>query len=65
MTDSEREAHIKDLGDQLMQAYAQWEATGCFSAKGEVIALRERMEAAIASRSPAQVASMELARGLN
>lgn len=57
MNNSELEAHIADLGKLMESAYAKYEATGCFSARGEADALRLRMEAAIASRSPEQVAT--------
>ena len=65
MTDSERELHIKDMGDKLNAAYAQYEVTSCFADKGSALGFKCRMEAAISQRSAAQVARMECARGLS
>lgn len=64
MTDSQRETHIKSLGDKLNAAHAQYEVSHCFADKGEALGIKCRMEAAIAARSPAQVARMEAERGL-
>lgn len=64
MNNSELEAHIADLGKLMQAAYARYEASGCFNDLGEAHAWRMRMEAAIASRSPLQVAAMEAERGL-
>ena len=62
---NEHEAHIKRLGEQMMQHHAEWAATGCFAARGSADGCRLQMERAIAQRSPLAVASMEAERGLS
>ena len=64
MNDSELEKHIEDLGLLMVAAYNRYEVSGCFADRGEADGWRLKMEAAIASRSPAQVARMESKRGL-
>lgn len=64
MTSPELEAHIEDLGLLMVAAYNRYEQSGCFSDRGEADGWRLQMEAAIASRSPAQIDSMERARCL-
>lgn len=59
MNNAEIEQRIQSLGEQMKSAYARYEASGCFADRGEADGLRIRMEAAIASRSPEQVARME------
>lgn len=65
MTATEREAHIKGLGDQMTAAYDAYSATGCFAARGSADGYRIQMERAIGQRSPAAVAAMEVERGLS
>lgn len=62
--DAAHEAHIKTLGDQVMDAYSKWARTGCFAARGELDAAHLKFKAAIAQRSPEAVACMEAERGL-
>lgn len=64
MTTAELERHIADLGLLMMAAYNRYERSGCFSDRGEADSWRLQMEAAIALRRPAQVAAMEVERGL-
>ncbi len=59
MKNAELEKHIASLGKLMESAYAKYEASNCFNDLGEAHAWRMRMEAAIASRSPAQVACIE------
>lgn len=59
MTHAELEKRIKDLGHLMVAAYDRYEVSGCFADRGEADAWRLQMEAAIASRSPEQVACME------
>lgn len=65
MNDSELEKHIEDLGLLMIAAYNRYETSGCFADRGEADGLRLQMEAAIASRSLAQVAAMETRLGLD
>ena len=65
MTDGQHELHIKSLGDQLNVAHALYEVSHCFADKGTALGIKCRMEAAIAARSPAQVARMEDNLGLS
>ena len=65
MTFTERESHIKHLGEQMLAAHARYEASGCFSDIGEAHACRLQMQRAISLRNPAQVAAMEAERGLS
>lgn len=60
----ELESHIKHCGQQMESAMARYEASGCFSDRGEADAWRRRMEAVIKSRAPETVAAMEAERGL-
>jgi hypothetical protein len=62
--DLKRELRIQALGLRMLSAYARYEATGCFSDRGEADGLRIEMEREISSRSQTQVESMALARGL-
>lgn len=62
--DAVHEQYIKHLGTQMMSHHAQWEATGCFDARGAADGYRMSMERAIGQRSPAVVAFMEAERGL-
>ena len=64
MTDRQREIYIKAMGDKLNAAHAQYEVSHCFADKGTALGIKCRMEAAIAARSPAQVARMEANLGL-
>ena len=64
MTSLERETQIRQAGVLMMAAYARYEASGCFSDRGEADAHRLKMEAAIAQRRPTEVAAMESDRGL-
>ena len=64
MNADELERHIKDCGTLMQQAYARYEVSSCFSDRGDADRWQLAMTRAIASRSPAQVAAMELARGL-
>jgi hypothetical protein len=64
MTDKELTLHIKHAGEQMQAAWADYEATGCLWARGQADRFRMEMERAISARSPAQVRSMELERGL-
>lgn len=59
MTPDELEAHIRDCGRLMQQAMDDYEASGCFSDRGEADYWRVRMEKAIASRSQDQIRSME------
>lgn len=63
--DVELESRIKHCGALMTSAYARYEVSGCFADRGEADAWRLTMEAAIAERSPAAVAALELARGLS
>lgn len=65
MENAKLEKHIEDLGLLMVAAYNRYEASGCFADRGEADGWRLQMEAAIASRSPEQVARMEAKRGLN
>ena len=64
MTAAEREAHIKYLGAQIELHYGAYVSRGCFAARGSADGYRLQMERAIAARSPAAVAAMEVERGL-
>lgn len=64
MRPAELEQHIADCGKHMEAAYARYEAQGCFSDRGEADGWRIRMHEAIAMRTPAQVQSLEQARGL-
>lgn len=64
MTAAECEAHIKYLGAQMKLHYAVYMCTGCFAARGSADGYRLQMERAIAARSLATVAAMEVERGL-
>ena len=59
MTPDELEAHIRDCGRLMQQAMDDYEASGCFSDRGEADHWRVRMEKAIASRSQDQIRRME------
>lgn len=63
--DAAHEQHIKHLGTQMLTRHAQWEAAGCFDARGAADGYRLAMERAIGQRSPAAVAFMEAERGLS
>ena len=63
-SDAAHEQHIKHLGAQMLAHHAQWEATGCFDARGAADGYRVSMERAIGARSPVAVAFMEAERGL-
>lgn len=65
MTAAEREAHIKLMGDCMVEAHACYAATGCFDMRGSADGYRIQMERAIGQRSPAVVAAMEAERGLS
>lgn len=62
--DAAHEAHIKALGDQVMDAYSKWARTGCFAARGELDAAHLKFKAAVAARSHEVVAILEVERGL-
>ena len=64
LTDEQRELRIKEAGESMQRAYAAWEATGCFDARGKADAERRRMEELIRGRSAAAVARLEQERGL-
>lgn len=64
MTDAELEKHIADTGLLMVAAYNRYERTGCFADRGEADKWRLQMEAAIAMRTPAQIAAMEAEQGL-
>ena len=64
LSDQELEEHIKHCGELMEQAYARWEASGCFGDRGEADGWRITMERAIADRSAVQVAALEAERGL-
>ncbi len=59
MTDNELEAHIRDCGQQMQRAMAEYETSGSFADRGEADYWRMRMEKAIAARSQEQVRRME------
>jgi hypothetical protein len=61
---SEHEAHIKRLGECMLEAHARYSANGCFDARGSADGYRMQMERAIGQRSASVVASMEVERGL-
>lgn len=64
MNADELERHIKDCGYMMADAYARYEVSGCFSDRGAAERWQLAMTRAIASRSPEQVAAMEVERGL-
>lgn len=64
VSDQQREKSIADLALLVEGAMSRWEATGCFSARGQADGYRIAMEALIRGRSPEQVARMEEALGL-
>ena len=64
MSPQELELHIQHCGKLMQAAMADYEASGCFSDRGEADAWRLRMEAAIKARTPETVAAMETERGL-
>ena len=64
MTSQELEAHINDLGLLMIAAYSRYEASGCFSDRGEADRLRLEMERAISQRDVVHVAAMEAEREL-
>ncbi len=65
LTAAELELHIASCGYLMLEAYKRYEASGCFGDRGEADRWKVLMEEAIKSRSAAQVARMEAARGLN
>lgn len=65
LTDEQRELQIKEAGEAMQRAYAAWESTGCFDARGKADAERVRMEGLIRCRSAAMVARLEQERGLS
>lgn len=65
MNDLELEDHIADTGKLMLQSYARYDVSGCFSDLGDAHHWRLAMETAIKSRSAEQVARMEVERGLN
>lgn len=64
LSDAELEAHIESLGALMLAAYARYEQHGCFGDRGEADRYRRERDAAIATRSAAQVHRMEVERGL-
>jgi len=64
MTADQLERHIKDCGDLMSDAYARFEVSGLFSDRGDADRWQMAMARAIAARSPAQVATLEMERGL-
>lgn len=64
MTFTERESHIKQLGEQMLAAHAAYEISGCFADIGKAHGLRIEMQRAIAQRSPDYILALEAKRGL-
>jgi predicted secreted protein len=64
MTDAERERAIEAAGEQLAAWVCEFSRTGCSEHLVSAHFWRRRMEQLIAERSPAQVARMEVERGL-
>jgi len=64
LSDTEREAHIKDCGRLMQEAIQRYEQSGNFHYRADADAWRILMERAIKGRSPEQVARMEQERGL-
>ena len=60
----EHEQHIKDCAWLMERAYARYEETGCFAARGEADRWRILRDEAVKARSPEAVAELEAARGL-
>jgi hypothetical protein len=64
VSDDELEQHIQHCTHLMELAYGRYEATGCFSDRGEADRWRLARDEAVKARSPAQVAKMERERGL-
>lgn len=64
LSDNEREFLIRRAGRMMRLAMARYERSGCFSDRGLADYWRLTMQADIRARSAAQVARMELERGL-
>jgi hypothetical protein len=64
MSDEELEKHIYDCGRLVCDHMACYEVWGCKDDLAIAHQWRQRMEAAIAMRSPAKVRAMEVERGL-
>lgn len=64
MSDAELESHISSCTYLMERAYADYEATGCFSDRGEADRWRVLRDEAVKARSPAAVRRMENERGL-
>ncbi len=62
--DGELERHIRDCGKLMMQSFARYEQSNCFSDIGDAHRWHRAMEDAIKLRSPAQVSRMEAEMGL-
>jgi hypothetical protein len=60
----ELESHIESCGLLMLAAYARYEASGCFSDKGDADRWMRTQAEAIKARSPAQVAQLEQERGI-
>jgi hypothetical protein len=65
LTDEEREQAIQRARAAMEAAYAEWEASGCFSARGRAQRLQNIMADLIRGRSAGQVERMERERGLS
>jgi len=62
LSDADREAAIVFAGKAIEKYMADWEAHGCFAARGDADRARRLMELLIAGRSPEQVARMTAAQ---
>lgn len=64
LTDAGRETAIRGCGLQMLAWMAEYERTGCFSARGTADFWRGRMQEFVAGRSADRVRAMEAERGL-
>ena len=64
VADLELELHIADCGKNMLKAFAEWEASGCFAARGEAQRWANLQGEAVRARSSGQVARMEAELGL-
>ena len=64
MTDTDRESEIARLTQEMEAAFAIWQSDGCFAAKGRADTLMRQRDDLVRGRSAAQVAQMEVERGL-
>lgn len=62
--DAALETHIKACGERMEASWAMWELHGNFADHGEASYWLGKMQDAIRSRSPEQVARLEQERGL-